>query len=174
MLLHLSNFIQQLNLTHIMKSHPFKQSGSISGILHEAPFASAYTDAPVRPVIVCTTDLTIQSFKTECDINHIMAQYQATGIIDHLNRLPPQWGDAPDYDFHTAENLLLEARDKFNALPSQVRERFGNQPANMMAFLQDEANRTEGEQLGLLAPRLPIQVEAPTPPPSPAKPASAV
>ncbi|WNK14280.1 MAG: internal scaffolding protein [Microvirus sp.] len=166
MLKHISTYINHLN---IMKTTPFKQSGSVSGILHDAPFASAYTDAPCRPTIVCTTDLTVQSFKEECDINHIMATYQATGIVDHFNRLQPQWGEAPDYDFHTAENMLLEARDKFDALPSNIRERFGNEPANMMAFLQSEKNRPEGELLGLLAPRAPIQVEAPATPIPPAK-----
>ncbi|WNK13301.1 MAG: internal scaffolding protein [Microvirus sp.] len=153
-----------------MKTFNLQQPDSVTGIIHEAPFVSAYSRPPVRPTITCTTDLTVQSFKEECDINSIMEQYQATGIIDHRNLLEPQWGEVPDFDFHTAENLLLEARDKFNALPSNIRERFQNQPAAMMAFLQDEANRAEGESLGLLAPRLPVQVEAPTPPLPPAKP----
>ncbi|WNK14285.1 MAG: internal scaffolding protein [Microvirus sp.] len=141
-----------------------KQSNAATGVIPDSPFVSAYAEQPIRPTVHCTEDLTIQSFKEECDINHIMEQYQATGIIDHVNLLTPQWGEVPDYDYHMAENLLIEARDKFGALPSNVRERFHNSPLELMEFLQSEENRSEGEKLGLIAPRLPIQVEAPTPP----------
>lgn len=116
-------------------------------------FRSAYGSERVRPTVICTVDMARQEFKEECDINVIMRQYEATGIVDHLNRLSPQWGEVPSFDFRESMEMVREAQEKFDALPSRVRERFGNDPHQMMLFLGDEDNRAEGEKLGLLTPR---------------------
>jgi len=43
--------------------------------------------------------LTRQSFRDECDVNQIVKRYTETGMINHIPRTTPQYGDAPEGDF---------------------------------------------------------------------------
>lgn len=94
---------------------------------------------------------TKQSFKEECDINTIMARYQSTGEIPVLNVVAPQYLDVTEgFDFQTMQDKVLEARSLFDSLPSSLRTRFANDPAQFLAYVADEANRPEMLKLGLL------------------------
>jgi len=52
---------------------------------------------------------TKQSFRDECDVNKIVDRFTRTGEITHTARIKPQFGDAPDQDFHTAACIAAEA-----------------------------------------------------------------
>lgn len=99
---------------------------------------------------------TKQSFKEECDINVIMKRYSQTGV------LPPgvgiaKYGDFAEVpDYIEAQNTLIQARQQFEALPSRVRDRFRNDPANMLAFVNDKKNKAEARVLGLLKDEEPV------------------
>ena len=94
---------------------------------------------------------TQQNFKEESEINNIVARYQKTGIIEHASKFAPSYGELPDAgEFHTAMNLVTAATSMFEELPSSVRSRFGNEPASFLAFVDDEANRPEMVEMGLL------------------------
>jgi len=93
---------------------------------------------------------TKQSFKKECDINAIMAKYQKTGAITHFAKHSPQYGIADGQTFQDAMNLVCEAQEMFNELPSSIRSRFGNDPAAFLDFVNDEGNADEMEKLGLI------------------------
>lgn len=93
---------------------------------------------------------TKQSFAKECDINHIMAKYQKTGAITHFAKHSPQYGIADGQTFQDAMNLVCEAQEMFNELPSSIRSRFGNDPAAFLDFVQDEGNADEMIKLGLV------------------------
>ena len=108
---------------------------------------------------------TKQSFKDECDINKIMAKYQTTGVITHVAKHAPQYGFAPSLDFQTAMNLINKANDQFADLPSQVRRRFDNNPAEFLQFCENPDNRSEMALLGLLEPEVP-NPDSPTSQPS--------
>lgn len=92
---------------------------------------------------------TKQSFKKECDINVIMAKYQKTGAITHFNKHQQNYGIADGQTFQDAMNLVCEAQEMFNELPSSIRSRFGNDPAAFLDFVQDESNESEMVKLGL-------------------------
>lgn len=131
---------------------------------------SYYIQRPGR--VVCSfrdPSLTQQHFKDECDINHIMKRYRETGmLVDPLQRATakPQFGDfSTAFDFMEAQNIIARARENFDALPSHLRERFGNNPAAMLSFLENESNYEEAVKLGLLEKR-PEPVQS-TPPPAP-------
>lgn len=98
-----------------------------------------------------------QSFKDECDINNIMARYERTGMIEHVNTYQGQYGDFIGFpDYHEAMNAVKEAENMFMTLPSSIRERFDNNPETFLAFAQDENNQDEMIRLGLIpAPRPP-------------------
>lgn len=109
-----------------------------------------------------------QSFKDECDINNIMRRFQATGELTHLAQRPPLWGEIPELDFAGAMGMIVDARERFQQLPAVVRDRFNNDPAQLLAFVQDESNRAEAIKLGLIpAPEGPAKAPEAPPPVSP-------
>lgn len=117
-----------------------------------------------------TPSMTKQEFKDECDINQIMKRYEVTGEIRHVNSREGTYGDFTDVkSYHDAQNIVLEANAFFADLPATVRDRFGNDPAKMLAFLEDGKNRDEAIELGLVKrpePEAPAQkVEIVNPPP---------
>lgn len=93
---------------------------------------------------------TKQSFKKECDINVIMAKYQKTGAITHFNKHQQNYGMADGQTFQDAMNLVCEAQEMFNDLPSSIRSRFGNDPAAFLDFVQNEENADEMARMGLI------------------------
>lgn len=91
-----------------------------------------------------------QHFKDECDINHILEKFSITGILPEAP-LSPRYGDFSGIgDYHTALNRVIAAQHEFGALPAQIRARFDNDPSKLIDFLDDEANRSEAEKLGLV------------------------
>jgi len=90
-----------------------------------------------------------QSFKDECDINQILAKYQKTGAIAHMNRHEPNYGFCSSSDFQESLNQVREAEEMFADLPSSLRKKFGNDPANYLDFVQNPENIEEMRELGL-------------------------
>ena len=93
---------------------------------------------------------TKQSFAAECDINNIMAKYQKTGAITHVNQHGAQYGFATSADFTDAMRLTTQAQEMFDGLPSSIRTRFANDPAQFLDFVQDANNEPEMRKLGIL------------------------
>jgi len=95
--------------------------------------------------------LTHQSPSAECDINAIMARYQKTGVIDHVQRRTPQYGDFSQVkDYRENYQMILNAQESFMALPAHVRARFENDPALFLDYVQNPENLDGIRQLGLL------------------------
>jgi len=66
----------------------------------------------VEPVRVSFSEpgLTRQSFKDECDINRIVDQYTRTGLVPHVVRRSPQYGDVPEQSLFEAACVQAEIR----------------------------------------------------------------
>lgn len=95
--------------------------------------------------------LTQQHFKEECDVNRIMQRYEETGNWGEQTNVRPQFGDfSNEFDFRSAQETVIAATEAFAALPSRVRKRFNNDPAELLEFLGDERNREEAIFLGLI------------------------
>lgn len=91
-----------------------------------------------------------QHFKEECDINTILQKFNITGLLPE-SPISPRFGDFTGIgDYHTALNRVIAAQDEFEALPAQIRARFNNDPAQLIEFLDNENNRPEAEELGLV------------------------
>jgi phage internal scaffolding protein len=91
-----------------------------------------------------------QHFKEECDINTILQKFNITGLLPEAP-LSPRYGDFTGIgDYHTALNRVIAAQDEFEALPAQIRARFGNDPAQLIEFMENSENRPEAEELGLV------------------------
>lgn len=94
---------------------------------------------------------TKQSFKDGCDINTIMARYMSTGEMPDISTRAPQYMDASGFDFQLMQDQVVEAKRLFMELPSVLRSRFANDPAEFIAYCQDEENRSEMIKLGLIS-----------------------
>lgn len=97
--------------------------------------------------------LTKQEFLEEADVNNIINQYETTGIAPMAGGAEPLYGDfsAPELQsYHQALNIVQGSQELFDRLPARVRERFANDPANLLLFVQDPNNLKEAHELGLL------------------------
>lgn len=101
--------------------------------------------------------LTDPSHKDECDINEIVRRFGITGELPQAVAIPLS-GDFTDVvtDFHSAMNMVRSAEEGFMALPADIRQRFGNDPGQLISFLEDDKNREEAEKLGIVTRRVEV------------------
>ena len=95
---------------------------------------------------------TKQAHAKEADINHIMRKYLKTGLMEHSRNHQPDYGFATSDDFHTSMNIITKANSMFEDLPSSIRSRFENKPEQFLDFVNDESNKEEMLEMGLLDP----------------------
>lgn len=87
---------------------------------------------------------TQQHFKESCDINRIVDQYAATGVDPAPERLAmKQYGFATSKDFAEAQRQVAEVNSAFADLPSSLRAKYGNDPANWIEAIQAVPNPQE-------------------------------
>ena len=104
---------------------------------------------PVQVSFKGTKTRTKSEFAAECDINNIVARV-AKGALMPSGSRTPLFGDFSEVaDFTTAQTLIAEANAEFEQLPSDIREKFGNDVSALMDFLDDENNLDEAIELGL-------------------------
>lgn len=107
-----------------------------------------------------------QQFAKDADINVIMSRYQKSGVLVDPVKIGNRraiFGDFSDVqDFHTARNQVLQAEAEFMSLPARVRAKFDNDPAQLLAFVADDANYDEALKLGLVEKRADVVQETET------------
>lgn len=100
--------------------------------------------------------MTRQEFADECDINVIMAQYDRTGVISHVNQREPVYFDFTEVpDFRSAMDMMIEADKAFMSLPANVRRDFDNDAKQFVDFASDSANLDKMREWGLAPPKPP-------------------
>lgn len=92
-----------------------------------------------------------QQFAEECDINTIVKRFGLTGELPNGVGMPVSGDFTGVSDFHTAMTLVRQAQEGFMQLSADVRERFANDPARVLAFLENPENREEAIKLGIVA-----------------------
>lgn len=114
------------------------------------------TKKPVRykgDVLDCSNDeiLTEQSHVKDVDINAIVKRHGIDLIAQtsYLQSANFTMDDIPTNDFQEAMLLVTKAQQSFDALPSQLRKRFENNPAMYLDFVRDPNNADELVSLGL-------------------------
>lgn len=110
------------------------------------------TSVPMPFDLKANPGRTKQSFQDEVDINNIMRRVRK-GMNPALAPGQLTYGDFSNADdYKTQLDNVLAAQSDFDALPSEIRNRFNNEPAELLAFVEDEANIAEGRELGIFAP----------------------
>lgn len=92
--------------------------------------------------------LTDAQYLKECDIDVILKRVGA-GDLSNLNDLGVYRDVSGLGDFASALETVRRATQDFEALPSNIRDRFGNDPRALVSFLSDSANDEEAIKLGL-------------------------
>jgi len=91
-----------------------------------------------------------QHMKDECDINVIVERFGVTGQLP-VRAIEPFYGDFSGVsDYHTALNKIKAADEAFMALPAKLRAKFDHDPNALLNFLENEQNRSEAIELGLI------------------------
>lgn len=109
--------------------------------------------------------MTCQEFKDECDINKIVTKMSqgldiTPSSVRNGERRKPVFGDFTNIgDYQDMRNKVNDARDKFDALPSQVRSYFGYDPASLLDAVNDPSRKEELVRLGIFVPQKDKPVE---------------
>lgn len=91
-----------------------------------------------------------QHMKDECDINVLVERFGVTGSMP-VAPIEPSYGDFSGVgDYHTALNKIKAADEAFMALPAKIRAKFDHNPNALLNYLQNEENRDEAIQIGLI------------------------
>lgn len=113
--------------------------------------------------------MTRQEFSEECDINTIMARYEETGVVSHINKREPMYIDFTMLPGDLAGMLaqLKLGEDAFMSLPASVRKEFDNNAINFVDFASDPENLDKMREWGLAPPEKqpdpPMRVEVVNP-----------
>ena len=115
-------------------------------------FKTRFETHPPRTYAFETTgdSMTQQQFQSECDVNNILAKYKRTGMLTHIQKHEGNFGDFSSVeDYQTSLGKLMQAQQSFESLPSELRAKFENDPAQLISCLSDEKNDAEAIKLGL-------------------------
>lgn len=126
--------------------------------MHKPIFKTPYDgeDHRVRKHII-DESLAKQSFADECNINLIMARYEKTSILDHVNKYNGNYESYENVqDYHSALCQVINARQAFDDLPSKIRARFNNDPGQFLAYANNPDNKPGMKELGLMPEDTPI------------------
>lgn len=106
----------------------------------------------VHPGLVISGEsLAVQSQKDETLIPNILDRFTRTG---HLDQRHPMYGDFSDVpaDYMDALAKIKTAEERFSSLPAALRKEFNNDPARLVAWLRDPANKDKAVEYGLIKP----------------------
>lgn len=91
-----------------------------------------------------------QSHRDQTDVNLIVKTYQRTGQAPQMAWRQPQFGDfSIAVALEDAFNMVREAREAFETLPSAVRALAGNSPTTLLEMLADEGAMAALVKVGL-------------------------
>lgn len=95
--------------------------------------------------------LTEPQFAEETDINGIVYRMQRGEFTSNADYKEPIYGTtfSPN-QVQDAVETLRQAQNEFNALPSNVRAFFKNNPNELISFVQDENNLGKAIELGIV------------------------
>lgn len=93
---------------------------------------------------------TQQHFAEEVDINTIVKRFGLTGELPKDVPMVLQGDFTNVVDFQSAMDMVVQARESFDAQPASVRARFDNDPQKFLSFVSDRDNLDEAIKLGLV------------------------
>jgi phage internal scaffolding protein len=90
-------------------------------------------------------------YAEDCDTNIILRKFMKTGTVTHLAKRQGSYMDVSNVpDLLNSLLIAQEAEKDFRNFPSEVRRRFDNSYTKFVEFINDERNREEAMELGLI------------------------
>lgn len=109
------------------------------------------------PIINTKPSRTKQSDLQDSDINVIVNRFMKTGQLPQVER-PPMSGDFQLIgDYSDAMQLVLQAQRSFDNLPAKVRQKFDNDPALFLAYMEGSPSVAELKEMGIGLKEVPIE-----------------
>lgn len=100
---------------------------------------------PESKKMVSPVSMTDQSFKKETDINRIIRK----GLVG-LDSSDFVFADVSAFpDFQEQRDAIASVHEQFDRLPSELRRKFENDPANLIDFMSNPENEEASIELGL-------------------------
>lgn len=88
------------------------------------------------------------------DVNEIVKRARLTGVLPGAEMQKCYGSQIEPRDYQEALNTVIAAKEAFAALPSGLRARFGNDPKQLLTFLDKESNYDEAVRLGICEARV--------------------
>lgn len=133
---------------------------------HRTPY-TPYTHTETVPGELVTK----QSMKDECDINNIVAKYETTGVLTHLNASQATYADVSEIGgYRDALDKVNAVQEFFGNLPSELRAQFNNDPARYLDFIgtateediKDLGSKRYGNKSGQMSPEKEVETTSET------------
>lgn len=125
-----------------------KDTGEI--VFLRTPYNYDADQVSIETGLHCTEpSMAKQEFKEETDINTIVERFGATGELPPAIPFPTEQDFTETYDFQSAMNVIVEARESFMTMDAKTRARFNNDPQRFMEFIHDGNNADEAIKMGL-------------------------
>lgn len=129
-------------------------------------FNTKYSDkCHAVPTFSDKPSMTNKLFGFDTDINNIISGFTRGMNLSIASQYPGKFFLSAD-EYQNAVYKLASAKSMFEELPSKLRQRFHNDPKEMLEFLDDTKNDDEAIKLGLKTKPVevqPIKVDVVTP-----------
>lgn len=94
---------------------------------------------------------TKQSHKDECDVNNIVRKHASTGLLNHVTRREPLYGDFTGViSLQDSLENVAAAQAEFDALPSAIRAAANNDPLEFARMVAHPEGAAALEEAGLV------------------------
>lgn len=131
-----------------------KETGEMYGVFMRTAYNYDTNLASDETALICEKEtLTQQQFKEESDINTIVEKFMRSGETPPPIEWPDQVEFMETFDYQTAMNVTVKARESFMELPAKARARFENDPQRFMEFMENPDNQDEAIKLGMAVRR---------------------
>jgi len=96
---------------------------------------------------------TVQSAAKDADVNRIVKKYNGGFVPQNPGaHRQPNWAVWQPEDFQAQLNRIADAKIAFQSLPARLRAKFGNQPYQLVRWVNDPNNIHEAIEEGLIPP----------------------
>lgn len=100
--------------------------------------------------------LTQQNFRNDSDINNIVGRHlrgvgRTLANIGAGGTRQPIFGDFSSIDYQSMLNAVTDIQNHFDRLPGRIRNRFRNDPYQLIRWVEDPANLKDAVKMGLVA-----------------------
>lgn len=108
---------------------------------------------------------TKQEFVKDCDIKNLVRKHLAQGTIQSLAVVnPKEFGTFDqEFDYAQAMTMIGRARAQFDSLPVEIRNKLGNDPRKLLAYVhkpdEELISRREALKYGLIQAPAPEKIQ---------------